>query len=590
MRRPTTAWSAAIVLACAIATAEPRWVRVVSPNFEVYSSAGAGSAREALKQFEQVRSFFFQVAGHAPAKAVPVRVVVFGSAKEYDTVRFNEFADAFYQPTADRDFIVMSPRTAGTYAAAIHEYVHLVVRHSNLQFPPWLNEGIAELYSTIQEMSGKVLVGSMIPGRQQALLMDKWIPLATIVAADQNSPFYNEKNKAGSLYNEGWALTHMLALRDGYRPKFGQLMAALTTGADTAEAFRTVYGKTVAEIEHDLQAYLRGDRFQGVIVPVKIEKSSEKVEAEPVAPFDVELALAEIQNRPGKETEARARFAKLIADDPKRPEPHGEMAYLEWRAGRTKEAMPEFEKAYELGARGSRLLWDYGRLAEREPERSIAVLRQLLEQEPDRMEVRLELGEVQLRAHKAQDALATFAPIRKVTKSEAPRFFRAAMLAEWEAGHVEAAKAAAENLKKNAASDGDRRDADRVLASIERQTAPPTAAAPENDDAPRLRRATVPAERTDEAPPKPLPSVEGTFERLDCVATAARFVVKTATGLRTLAIEDPTHIAVMTEEGGSVELTCGPQTKKLHVTVEYEAPGTPIAGVDGVVRTIRFHP
>jgi hypothetical protein len=36
------------------------------------------------------------------------------------------------------------------------------------------------------------------------------VPLQAIVSADRNSPYYNEKNRAGSLYNEGWALVHML--------------------------------------------------------------------------------------------------------------------------------------------------------------------------------------------------------------------------------------------------------------------------------------------------------------------------------------------------------------------------------------------
>jgi hypothetical protein len=203
MRTGATIWLAAVTVAGAAGAAEPHWIRVASPNFEMYSSAGAGAAKDTLRQFEQVRSFFFQVAGHAPAKAAPVRIVAFGTAKEYDAVRFNDFAAAFYQPTADRDFIVMGPGLAGAGATAIHEYVHLVVRHSELHFPPWLNEGIAELYSTIRDVSGRVLVGALVPGRQAALRQERWIPLATIVAADQNSPYYNEKNKAGSLYNEG---------------------------------------------------------------------------------------------------------------------------------------------------------------------------------------------------------------------------------------------------------------------------------------------------------------------------------------------------------------------------------------------------
>ena len=69
-------------------------------------------------------------------------------------------------------------------------------------------------------MGVKVIVGNLIAGRLQALYREKWVPLAVILGAGHDSPYYNEKNKAGSLYNEGWALVHMLALNQEYRPKF----------------------------------------------------------------------------------------------------------------------------------------------------------------------------------------------------------------------------------------------------------------------------------------------------------------------------------------------------------------------------------
>jgi tetratricopeptide (TPR) repeat protein len=588
-------WAVGILLvAIHGVAAEPRWIRLVSPNFEMYTSGSAGAARDTLRQFEQVRGFFFQVVHHAPAKPVPVRIVAFGSAKEYDAVRFNEFAAAYYQPTADRDFIVMSPGTTGASPTAIHEYVHLVVRHSNLTLPPWLNEGLAELYSTLSPQGDKVLVGSLIPGRQQALLQGKWVSLATILAAGQDSPYYNEKNQAGSLYNEGWALTHMLELQADYRPKFASFMAAIATGTDSAEAFRTVYGKSVAQVEKELQTYLRGDRFQAALVPAKLENFNEKLQPEPLPSFEVKLTMAELLNRPGREADTRARLQALIADDPKRPEPHAELAYLEWRGGHTDIARPEFEKAFDLGARGSRFLWDYGRLAERDGEKAFPVLQQLLAQEPDRMDARLELAEAQLRARQPAAALATLLPVHTVTKSDAPRLFRITAQAQWQAGNRDGARTAAEMLIKNAQTDRDRADAERILALLDRKPEPAdTPFVPPsdtNDSAPHLRRADVSQPRDSDPPPPPPPSVEGRFEQLNCAGTQARLVIRAADRVRTLLIDDPNRISVITAGGGTVELQCGPQKNPPRVTVEYEPPPTPLAGIDGIVRAIQFHP
>jgi len=63
-------------------SAEVHWIRLHSANFELYTSAGARNARDTLKQFERVHSFFLQALGGPVAKPSPVRLIAFNSAKE----------------------------------------------------------------------------------------------------------------------------------------------------------------------------------------------------------------------------------------------------------------------------------------------------------------------------------------------------------------------------------------------------------------------------------------------------------------------------------------------------------------------------
>src|SRR6185503_8105540 len=77
--------------------AEPKWIRMPSADFEIYSSASEGDTRRVLQYFERVRSFFEQAMGAGVVKRrEPVRVIVFGSKKEYEQYRPNDFATAFY--------------------------------------------------------------------------------------------------------------------------------------------------------------------------------------------------------------------------------------------------------------------------------------------------------------------------------------------------------------------------------------------------------------------------------------------------------------------------------------------------------------
>ena len=286
---------------------------MTSPDFEMYSTSGEKGARDTLRYFEQARGFFMQAMPGVLEKEPPVRIVAFNSLKEYEPYRFNEFATAYYHPTAQHEYIVMSHTGAETFPTATHEYVHLIVRHAHLNFPPWLSEGLAELYSTFQPKGDKILVGALIPGRYQALLRERWVPLETIMGAGHDSAYYNEKDKAGSLYNEGWALTHMLALSPDYRAKFPQVMHAISGGAPSANALEEIYGKPLSKIERDLIGYLRGGRFQGVLISAKLEKVADELKAEPADEFDVKLILAEIGDRPGKEKVVRAELEELIA-------------------------------------------------------------------------------------------------------------------------------------------------------------------------------------------------------------------------------------------------------------------------------------
>jgi Flp pilus assembly protein TadD len=585
------AWAirgACILISCGLLAAETRWIKIETPHFEMYTTAGERSARDTLRYFEQVRSFFSQTLARPLEEKGPVRIVAFSSEKEYQPYRPNEFAIAYYHETARHDYIVMNHTGAETFPVATHEYVHLVARHSNLKLPPWINEGLAELYSTIRPMGDKILVGSLVPGRFQALLQDKWTPLAAIIAADHDSPYYNEKNKAGSLYNEGWALTHMLALSPEYRAKFPQLMQSISDGALSADALEKAYGKPLHEIEMDLLTYLHGGRFQGVLIPAKLEKVSDDLGAQAADDFDVKLLLAEIHDRNGGHEATRKVLEELIAQNPNRSEPYVDLADLAWRQGDSQQARTNFSKAFDLGERSPKLLWDYGQMIEPlDQAKAIQVFGELLKLEPNRLDVRLELASVQLRSHAAKEALETLAPIKKVTPADAPRLLTMIAYASLEVGDANKAAAAANQLKTVSASPADRERADEILRFIANPR--PGKSAPEqafedSDARPVLTHR--------DAAPEPVrtavrrPSLTGNFAELQCGAQA-RLVIETAQGKKLLLIDDPAKLLVNGRSGETMDLSCGPQ-KPVQIRVEYDPAGTNHPGVDGVARAIHF--
>ncbi len=584
------------VCACALfglnfaSAADVRWIRMRSPNFEVYGTSGEKSTRETLRYFEQVRDFFAQSVPDKSDDAVPVRIVVFGSMKEYEPYRPNEFAIAYYRATAGKDYIVMSHAGAETFPTAVHEYVHLVLRHEKMDFPPWLNEGLAELYSTLKPLGGKVIVGDIILGRLQALLRDRWVPLSTILAADHNSPYYNEKDKAGSLYNEGWALTHMLSLSAEYRPKFKQVLSAINGGTNSEEALTKVYGKPLASIERDLQAYLRGDRFKAAVFATQLEKVTDQTPAEPVAAFDVTLMLVDLTDQRGNEAQNQKKLEELTRDDPQRPEPYVALAYLALRQNQSEAARADFDKAFALGSRDSGVLWDYARMVEsRDAVKSAEALAELLKQQPNRLEVRLELASVQLRSNAAKEALQTLAPVKKVTPEDAPKLLTLLAYANLEAGDRATALTAATQLKTVSKSAEERDRADQLVQFIQSAQSgetKPTLAFTDTDDPPTLKRRDLAPEI-----PRPVvrrPSFVGKFVELQCGAQAT-VVLETLEGKKLLIIDDPTKLLVNGKSGETRDLSCGPQ-KPVQVRIEYDPSGPNHPGIAGLVRALYFDP
>jgi hypothetical protein len=213
------------------AGSEARWLKVKSPNFELFATAGERSGREVARHFEQVRSFFLDAMGLGSKAGPPVRIVVFRSDKEFAPYAPNDFAAAFYHAAQDRDYIVMKSASSEMFPAAVHEYTHLLVKHSGIVAPVWFNEGLAALYSNLKPVGGKIEVGDIIMPRFILLRQSKWIDLSTLLAVDHDSPLYNEKTHAGLFYAESWALVHMLYLSADYRPKLPVLLDGIKSGA-----------------------------------------------------------------------------------------------------------------------------------------------------------------------------------------------------------------------------------------------------------------------------------------------------------------------------------------------------------------------
>lgn len=605
----------------------PKWIYLESGNFQLLTDGSERSGRRTLNHFEQVRAFFRQTLG-PNLSPLPVRILQFADERGYKSYRPSESAAAYYLSGADRDIIVMGPAAAGDMTVAVHEYVHLLVRHSGLTIPLWLNEGIAEVYSTLTPVSGKMQVGSPPPGRAAVLARRAWMPLTLLFGMTTESKEYGNLNHAGQFYAQSWALTHMTLLENTMRPRFPDFLKSVSDGTDTVEAFRKVYGLSPLQLEDKLDRYLNMPTINVVRFGVQMPPKADPVPSRVAERYEYELPMAHIEASQDKLELAIERCEQMRQAFPSRPEPHEALAFINLRGRDRAKAAAELAMALNKGSTSRASVLYFLRVAPNGHESipaAQAAAGKLIDANPGDLEARLALARSKLASRQATQARAVLSPVRIVPKRDAVEFFQLLAYAALGEGDTKEATIAAGRWKAELPP-GRQQEADRFFESIETATARAAAFSGQASRQPRVHTsfpsappgnaAAQPArapgadfepdsgppkiryvEPTPDAPPPApvskwrtpdsLPSVEGIFETLDCAGARASMRVRAAGRLLQLWIDNPLDIEMKNGNGASIEFSCGKQTDSRRVIIQFDPMPAGRAG-DGLVRSILF--
>ncbi len=396
--RPSAGRLAALLLLAA-GTCHAEWIRVVSPHFELYTTAGEAAGGDAIRYFEWVRVFFVQASPLRNTTNKPVRIVLFRSAEEYAPYRPNAANIAYYAETRRRDYIVMQDEKSGRDPVAIHEFTHLMIAQQRWNLPVWLGEGWADVNSTLRRTGpDKVLIGDLIPGRVETLRTGRWIPLATLTSATDSSPLYTGP-RAQMFYAESWALAHMLYLSPGYGPGFGPFVLALARGAGFDRACRVAFHRSPVDVERDLHMYLDRRQLYGLTFTVNFAAAATTAHVAPLTRFASDLGLADLLAAVHHTSAAESAYRWLALRYPERSEVEESLGYLALSTGNMTGARSHFAAALERGTRDAAMCLDYARL-ERDAHDTLGArqaLRRAIELDPRNLQARQALAQLSTR-------------------------------------------------------------------------------------------------------------------------------------------------------------------------------------------------
>ncbi|MBL8209742.1 MAG: hypothetical protein JNK87_03470 [Bryobacterales bacterium] len=585
-RIPLLALFAVTLLPPPHVSAADTWLRIQTDHFELYTTAGERTGKDAILYFEQLRTFFRQITNQpvdAPAE-LPVRIFAFRNEKEFAPFRTKEGIAGYFLPGPDRNSIVLMRASQEHYPTVIHEYMHLLINSlvGTEKMPIWLNEGYADLFTTLKPMGKQVQVGQFIPSLLYQIQQSKWIDLGDLLRADHKSPYYNEQDRMGMFYAQSWLLVHMLMLGDDYRPKYSDFLAKVFTG-DPVEALQTVYGRDLKRIGDDLRSYAKSDRIKVAMYDVKLSKAAEIPKVEPVDAATVAVALANLEVGIGKYAAAKARLQSV--DTSGRWDAPETLAYLEWRSGNADLAMEHMAKAIAAGCPNAKLYTDYARLMATSSQprpKVLQALEQALQRTPNDFDLRMETARLMLLEKRQYQALAALNQIKAVKEEQAARFFRLISWTQYLCKQPEAALQSATLARRFAKDPSEQGELDRFIAHLKDPAAgQPTEAAVATAERPQLRREGPRPPGDVEPLPPQLPQAEGSLTAMECLGKQARLHVTTAEGQRIFTIDDPNRIVIRSGGRGTVEFTCGPQNPPKKIIVEYtpEEGGGQSAGV-----------
>ena len=432
--------------------AQTKWLRVESPNFELYIDGDRRRATSILEHFEKVRAFFRKTIAASDPLLKP-KVVVFSNEKAFRAFGRRKSTAAFYHHLPHRDLIVIGPSTRIEALRTItHEYVHLLVAQSGMHIQLWLNEGLAELYSTLEPVGGKIRVGIPIPSHN-FLARSKWLDMKEVL----NATRYADEEHIGAFYAESWALCHMLVLEDDLRVKFPRFLEAIQKGMPSEQAVRKVYGMTAEQLGQHVQGYLRSATVNNIQFNFGFASIEEKLVVQPAEPFDSEVMLADLYFSAHDWPTALEHAGRAAAIAPNRPEPHEIVALVKL----VNNDSPDPRKAFELGSRNAGFLSSFA---------DKALLARALEIDPENFDALYLLALQQMNERDYAAAWKTARGIKRLAYSDTPRYVPLFVRAAWSAGAKEEAARMAEEWSAWAVNEKDKAEARKLLVFVSRGT------------------------------------------------------------------------------------------------------------------------
>ncbi len=347
------------VSVCSLAAREISWTRLDAGKFTIISAVSEKETLSWAVEFEQFHQGIQKVLRINEAALQPVTVILFRSQSEmrpYKPLEKGKPAqvDGMFMRTPLGNFIeaAVDSEDQQTRQLIFHEGVHWLTNVSDTQPPLWLDEGLAEVFSTFSVDGDLYNYGQVLPWHVLLLDHGPMMPLKQLLAIQHGSLLYNEGERTSIFYAESWAFVHYLLFSGNLeeRTKYNQLVRALRADADPDVVFKQVFGADCAAMDRRLRDYLRNGSYTINRIRFDRTRVERSFKIRPASRPEVDLAQSCLLSAVDRPAEALPRLQRITAEMPENPLPweaEGFAAYQTQDYGETETC---FARAAKLGS------------------------------------------------------------------------------------------------------------------------------------------------------------------------------------------------------------------------------------------------
>lgn len=338
--------------------ANEKWITLIADEFQFISNASPKATLEIARDMLRMRAAVGQITKLKVRSPLPTKVFIFANERAFSGYRNailerkSENILGIFAHADAGNFILMRSDTDGVDRIVYHELTHYFVQNTTAGMPLWLNEGLAEFYSTFRTEGSSVHIGRPVPEHVLWLRGESLIPLPELFTINTTSRDYNEGMRQGVFYAQSWALLHYLMTDADRRAKLIQFLSQLGAGKSIEAAFSAAFAMKFTQLEQELRTYVRLFGFKYMKYPLEEMNIPEPPTPEPMARDAVLFQFGHLLAHSGPATaESAQRFlSEALAANPEHAAAHADLGRLHEAAGRRADADRSYATAVEFGS------------------------------------------------------------------------------------------------------------------------------------------------------------------------------------------------------------------------------------------------